>query len=69
MADIRGMAWQEQQRPWWERPATAPGEPHYKPEREHLRAELARARRAEATLRPRRDNRPWGDPRRPPAAA
>ncbi len=62
MADIRGMAWQEQQRPWWERPAKAPGEPHYEPEREHLRAELARARRAEARRGSGRENRPCGAP-------
>jgi hypothetical protein len=41
------MARQEQQQPWWERPAKAPGEPQYEPKREHLRAELARAWRAD----------------------
>ncbi len=58
MVDIRGMAWQDQQRPWWERPAKAPGEPQYEPEREHLRAELARARRADAIANRGRDSQP-----------
>lgn len=33
--------------PWWELPAKSPGEPRYVREREHLRAELARAWRAD----------------------
>jgi hypothetical protein len=59
-ADIRLMAGQEKKKqPWWERPAKAPGEREYVREREKLRAELARARRAGGTERGRRQ------PRRP----
>ena len=45
--DIRFMGRQEQEQPWWERPARSPGEPRYVRERERLRAELARAWRAD----------------------
>jgi hypothetical protein len=45
------MTRQDQQQPWWERPARTPGEPRYVREREQFRAELARARRADRSLR------------------
>jgi hypothetical protein len=63
--DIRFMARQDQQQPWWERPARSPGEPEYVREREQLRAELARAWRADGEER---DPRKF-DPRSRPAAA
>ena len=63
------MARQEEKRPWWERPATAPGEPHYEPEREHLRAELARARRADVTVTAQLQDRRWAGTETPQAAA
>ena len=64
------MAWQEQQQPWWERPATTPGQPDYEAKREHLRAELARAWHADPYGKPvLREKRPWGGPEAPRAAA
>ena len=60
LADTRLMAWQDTKQPWWERPAKAPGEPHYEPEREHLRAELARAWRADVPAQGRRRPGWWG---------
>ncbi len=40
-ADTRFMA--NHGKPWWEQPAKAPHEAEFESEREHLRAELARA--------------------------
>jgi hypothetical protein len=60
------MAGQEHTEPWWERPAKVPGEPHYEPEREHLRAELARARRADLASEAAREARGWGAAGRSP---
>jgi hypothetical protein len=57
IVDIREMTRQDQKKPWWERPATSPGEPRYVREREHLRAELARARRADGSELDRRGGR------------
>jgi hypothetical protein len=47
----------EQQKPWWELPAASPEDPHFKPERERLRAELARAWRARGNQHERRQER------------
>jgi hypothetical protein len=61
LADIRKVASKGRMQPWWERPAKTPGEPHYEAEREHLRAELARARQADLSSRREREQRPWGE--------
>jgi len=63
------MARQEHQTPWWERPAKSPGEAQYEPEREHLRAELARAWRADVNEGALRSESHWAGPGTPRAAA
>jgi hypothetical protein len=65
-ADTRCMARPDHKQPWWERPAKEPGEPRYEQERERLRAELARARRADRPER--RPDRAWMQSRAPRAA-
>jgi hypothetical protein len=66
--DIRLMTRQDQQQPWWERPARSPGEAEYVREREQFRAELARARRADRAERDRRRIRAQFDSQSRPAA-
>jgi hypothetical protein len=62
------MAGQEHHKPWWERPAMTPGQPQYEPQREHLRAELARAWRADPAMHMLQPDHGWGASDAPRAA-
>jgi hypothetical protein len=61
----------QHQKPWWEQPSLSPSEPDFDPEREHLRAELARSWRARLDERRERLARSRGHDshHEPPAAA
>jgi len=59
-----------EKQPWWERPGPAPSEPEFDPEREHLRAELARSWPARLDeRRERRARRTAAESAEPPSAA
>jgi hypothetical protein len=59
-----------EKQPWWERPGPSPSAPEFDPEREHLRAELARSWQARLDeRRERRAHRAVTDSPEPPTAA
>jgi hypothetical protein len=68
-ADIENMATHDLQ-PWWERPAKSPTEAEFEPERERLRAEMARAWKARVDdCQRRRATTATAGPQGPPLAA
>ena len=60
-----------EKQPWWERPGPSPTEPEFDPERERLRAELARSwpARLDERRERRTPSRTVTDSPEPPAAA
>ncbi len=59
-----------EKQPWWERPGPSPSAPDFDPEREHLRAELARSWQSRLDERRERlAHRAASDSDEPPTAA